>query len=988
MHPIGLLAESLFGSLNSPVFYREKIEPLCKEISRPLKRWPERFEKDLSGELCHFIGHLDGPFTRPRDVRHLARLFCSSYLMRKSLSRALYFAPYKRHVKARLIQTELVFPFQSQPALGILAAISLQDDEGERFRERHMGAAILAACPQAEILKGSFYAYQSYGDPIPVLYLEIVKKDGSRFSLKEKKQLARALPEELAKRVERTGLISFDLHREEEAVKNLALLKKELSAAPDLPQAMIFFAAQTPQYLSFKIILARTIRKAMLPLAKCFASLPLRFIVDRTNVFRNVEASIFQLRLPIDSSFLRADLSVNLYQARHDIVSLLQQAIGKVRDYNGGVFAQERDRFEEFKRSFPRIAKKDPDLLDRFFHAISPGHMQALLPLSALRSFFCMFQKILKENLTKKEDLRFQFRDRECFFEAMIRTEGSSFKQHLAGALKDEDWIGEDLATISLVHEGSHILGYLYYSHRQSDRSRFRQILRDQVRSWQKKAASFQSVRLTEQDLPVSLDPRISGDNIAERILGLLFEGLTRMGRDKKPECALAEKIEISPDGKSYLFILRRAFWNNGDRVTAQDFSYAWKKILSPNFFSRYGYLLYPIKNAKAVKEGKIGIEDIGIEVVDVNTLRVELEHPCPYFLEITAHALCFPVNERIDILNPQWPCREGEGYVCNGPFQLERNGKGHYELVKNPFYWEFRRVKLDQILIVQASGPVAMELFKKGQVDLVRCPISSRPALLRKGFDTSAQKIPTAAVAWLFINTKKIPFNNVNIRRALAAGLVREELSRSLGYPGASAFSPMLAQHRKCMDRGRIEKPKEQAKLLFARGLEELKLHPSEIPPFTIISHNQEIRRRTTAAIQQQWSDSLNISCRTEGYSWEDLFQRISNGNFEIALAYWCISINHPMATLNIFRYSTNSFSNWEHIGYQKLLQNADQEYDAERRSAYFAAAEKILIEEVPVIPLFDEHRLYFKNKNLVLDSGFNVNADFSSAYFEEMSK
>ncbi len=902
--------------------------------------------------------------------------------MRKSLNRGLYFAPHKRHVITRLIHTQLIFPFQIQPVLGILVGISLQDDEGERFRERHMSTAILSICPHVEVLKRSFYACQSYGDPVPVLYLEIIKKDGAGFSLKEKKQLAQALPEELAKRVERTGLISFDLHREEEAVKNLALLKRELRAAPALPQTMIFFAAQTPEYLSFKIILARTIGKSTPLLSKCFASLPLRFIVDRTNVFRNVEASIFQLRLPIDSSFLRLDLSVNLYQARHDVVSLLQQAIGKVRDYNGGVFAQEHDRFEEFKRSFPKIAKKDPDLLERFFQAISPGHIQALLPLSALRVFFRMFLKILKQRLSREKDIRIQTLDKEGFVLAMIRAEDASFKQYFAGALKDEQWIFEDLGIVSLVHEGSHILGYLYYSHRKTERFQFRRILHCQISRWRKKAASFQSLRLTERALPLSLDPRIGGDNLSGRVLRLMFEGLTRMGRDKKPECALAEKIEISADGTIYLFTLRRAFWNNGDKVTAHDFVYSWKKILSPNFFSSYGYLLYPIKNAKAVKEARVGIEDIGIQAPDANTLRVELEHPCPYFLEITAHSLCFPVHQRIDSLYPQWPFQEGESYPCNGPFQLKKNGKERCEFVRNPFYWDSRRIKLDHILIVKANISTAIELFKKGEVDWVRGPIPSRiPSIPHSNI--SARAICSEAVSWIVLNTRKVPFNNIHIRKALAAALMREKLVKHLEYDGTPAFSPLPAHVRQYVCSGQEEVSEECAMALFIRGLQELGIDSKEFPSFTIISHNQEIRRKTAAAIQQQWKNSLNIACKTEGCSWDDLFQRISSGNFEVGLMHWRISINDPMATLNIFRHSNDKFFQWEHEDYKRVLQSADQEKDAKRRMAYLAEAEKILIEELPVIPLFDESRSYIKSKNLVLDCGPGGDGEFSSAYF-----
>ncbi len=724
-----------------PFLYPEYMVLLSDSIGHIVNRWPDHFESDLAQEFHRFAGYLNQAFRHPRNIAHLTKLFCSHYLMRKSLNRALYFSPQMRKVETRLIHAKLQFPFRAQPVLGVAIALSL-NEETERLGERHIISAILSILPKAEIVKGSFCVYPS-ADPIRTFYLEISAEEGSRISLPERNLLKSSIADELTKRIEEFGLVTFNLHREEEVLKNVALLKRELASIPDLPQTMIFFGSQDLHSLSFHVILVRTVNKHTLPLAESFAAQPLQFILRHTKKLRNVETNVFELRIPIDSRFRRTDLSINLPQARYEALFAIRKALGNVRDYNGGLFAQQRDLLSEFKKSFPEIENKDPDLLDKFFHAISPSHMQALLHIDLLKNLFKMFLEALEIKFSKKEDSFFQSHLSERVILVMLRADDPSFKETIQEALKSEQAIDDDLITVSLAHRGSHFLGYISHSADTPPKLQFRRIVETGMQAWKKKVSNFQSLRLSLPTISLSLDPRIGGDEHSRRVLRLLFEGLTRIGKDGFPEPALAEKIEISEDKKTYCFTLRTSFWNNGDKVTAHDFAYAWKKVLSPSFSSAFAHLFYPIKNAKAIKEAKIGIEDIGIKVLDENTLKVELEHPCPYFLELTAHSLYSPVHSRIDALCPHWASQDGELYICNGPFQLKKNhAEECYELIKNRFYWDLPQIKLDRILIVQANVPTAFQLFKNGQIDWLGRPLQSWNPLFEKASAAPCENI------------------------------------------------------------------------------------------------------------------------------------------------------------------------------------------------------------------------------------------------------
>lgn len=983
MPPSTLQEKYPLDTSNALVLHDDHTALFSRSITCVLKRWPDHFESDISQEFHRFIGQLENAFKRPRHICHLTRLFCSHYLMRKSLNQHLHLSPRKRGLKIRLINTLLQFPFRVQSTLGIIVTISLHE-ENERFGERHMASAILSIVPGVEIVKRSFYACHSNLDPIHTFYLEVIKKDGTEFSLSEKKMLKQLLPTQLAKRVETLDSATFNLHREEEILKHIALLKRELISTPDLPQVMIFFAAQDLQHLSFNVILLRTLKKNTPLLHRCFATLPVQFIPDRTKLFHDVEANVFQLRMSIEASLLRTDFSINLYQARYLVLSLLHKAIGEVRDYNGGLFALEHNQFAGFKNAFSEIAQKDPDLLENFFHAISPTHMQTILHLDILKALFQLFLQASEARFSKKADYFLKSQNDGFFLLTMIRADDPSLLEHVTKALKNEPHLQDDLSSATLIHRDSHFLGFVYSSHDKANRNKCKQVIKQGVRGWSDRVNSFQSLRLSVQTFPRFLDPCFGGDEVSRKILKLLFEGLTRIGKDEKPENALAEKIEISSDGQRYVFTLKDALWSNKDKITAHDFAYAWKKVLSPNFSTAFTHLFYPIKNARAVKEGKVDIKDVGIHVLDNNTLEVELEHPCPYFLELTAHSLYSPVNARIDILHPQWSSQEGAAYVCNGPFQLKKEQNEGRELIKNPLYWDSKQIQLNEILIIQANATAACHMFKKGEIDWLGRPMQIWHPLFHTASTQKVQMLPGLSVYWAVFNVQCFPFHNLKIRQALAFALQRQNLIDALHYPASPAYNPLPCDQRQHFNM--TEENIKKSRLLLEEGLEEINLQRAQLPPLTLIYNRNELRKKTAMEMSAQWEKTLKIQCVIESCEWQDLFQRLSIGNFQIGLINWRSAIDDPIYTLNTFRYPNEkiNFAKWENADYQALLQKADQELDLEKRRTFLAAAEKILIQEMPVIPLFDELNPCIKKKNLagIIPTRCS-NIDFRYAYF-----
>ena len=268
-----------------------------------------------------------------------------------------------------------------------------------------------------------------------------------------------------------------------------------------------------------------------------------------------------------------------------------------------------------------------------------------------------------------------------------------------------------------------HSSGYIYENVNVKELTHFEKCIQQAIHKWVTKVINEQELRLSFLDIPMSLDPRLGGDEIAKYKLKMLFEGLTRIGQNSKPILALAKSVEISSDLKRYEFKLRRSVWSDGSPLIAYDFEYAWKKIL-PSFYTPFAYFFYPIKNAKAAKEGKIPLDKVGVKAINENILVVELENPTSEFWNLFL-TLYSPINHRLEELHPDWAQSGESTFVCNGPMKLIKTlTNGGFEFVKNPHYWDEKNIKLNRIHISKSNSETALAMYKNNEIDWIGHPM------------------------------------------------------------------------------------------------------------------------------------------------------------------------------------------------------------------------------------------------------------------------
>jgi ABC-type oligopeptide transport system substrate-binding subunit len=980
---------------NRPLLEDMKHAAVHRELIALIEKFPTFFDSSIFLEMGRFFSLCPKSFFTPRISRLITKILACHYLMRVRLLRQLSSYPEKRHLEIRFIRTELKFCFGSKSVLGIVLGIAPLDKH-EFFEESHILEAVQSLIPDIQCVQGSFYGHQGIGDPLCMRYIELEKKDGSRFSQNEIRLLKKELEHELRRRIEKLVPAIFMIRNEEETMRNILLLSQELKYLSDLPQVMISLDKQTSSDIFFTVILVRLLKPGMPSLSQSFQKLrdKVSFLPDRLQhvgfLRKNhpKEANVFHLKIPKDSSLLRPDYSVNFYLARQKAALFLTEAIGAFRDYNGGMILKQGELFYQFKDSFPTVAEKHSELLENFFFSLNPIETQATLPLSSLQILFKQFLEARETELQKKEQYFLKVEEKKEHVFAMIRTQDTSFKEELNAAL-----LQYELWSKSLIHTFSQVQGSLYtgliLTHPELKKHQlFIEALHEAIKNWKNRLKNLQILKLSFSHLPSSFDPRLNGDETSSALSKMLFEGLTRLNKQGKPELAIAQSVEISKDRKRYLFKLRKCYWSDGSQVTAYDFEHSWKKILSPQFSTPLCFFFYSIKNAYAVKQGLCSIEQLGVKALNNLALAVDLEYPTPEFLELTALAIYSPVHHVIDKIHPDWGLRDAEDFVCNGPFSLKKmTNHIRYEFIKNPFYWDKEKVRLEQILLSKESSQIAQAMFKNEETDWLGMPMRSWEPFFDEQPDFEMGST-FAAIHWTLFNTEKFPFNSSKLRKAFNLAVDREELTATLPNTCMPACTPLSLLHTMNHNPDSTRGNEKRALELFEEALLELEISRKQFPLITLVFCNNLIREKTAKYLVERWKQLFQIPCRAEKFEYPVFVSKLTKGDFQLATIYWKAWVDHPIYTLNIFKSRNHgiNFSKWFDPRYQALLEAAEQEEDHAKQIEHLSKAEQLLMEESPIIPLYYEREKIIKKKYLreVVYSQTTGYVDFKTSYIE----
>ncbi len=483
------------------------------------------------------------------------------------------------------------------------------------------------------------------------------------------------------------------------------------------------------------------------------------------------------------------------------------------------------------------------------------------------------------------------------------------------------------------------------------------------------------SVNMTEE--PRNMDPQKAQDTVAFKVLGHVLEGLTRLDPQGNPVPAQAESWQqISPT--KYTFKLRaNAVWSDGKPVTANDFVFAWRHGVDQKTASLYAFILFNIKNAEKINKGEAKLDTLGVKALDSKTLEVELERPTAYFLRLVAFGTFMPAREDFVKAAGEKYAADADKMLYNGPFVLaEWKHNSSMKLVKNEKYWNAANIHLNEInmpyLIRDQNSEFNM--FKDGKFDLIE---TLNKELLP---DAQANKMKinrynVGTVWYLQFNTTRKVTGNKWIRKAFNVALDRNEfVAKVVGIPGTKPIYSIVPSYMPGVSKTYGEEYPltfkdadiKTAKEYLAKGLKELGL--KELPKLAILINDNDQHKRDAEYMQSYYKKALGVDLTIDVQTFKVRLQKTTNKDYDIVKSGWGPDYLDAMTFADLHtKWNTNNDTGWSSPDYDKEIEAAMNSTDPKVRLDAIYRAEKILVDEAPIIPMFQAMRVYVQNPDLI---------------------
>lgn len=476
-------------------------------------------------------------------------------------------------------------------------------------------------------------------------------------------------------------------------------------------------------------------------------------------------------------------------------------------------------------------------------------------------------------------------------------------------------------------------------------------------------------LRIGNAGEPDTLDPHHASGTWENRIIGDMFMGLTTEAADASVIPGAAESWTVSDDGLVYTFTLRDHSWSDGTAVTADDFVFAMRRLLEPETAAEYASIMYTLKNAKALNEASMeGMENLGVAAIDDRTLEITLEYPAPYFIEQLTHYTAFPIpKHKIEELGEDWV--KPENIVSNGAYTVtEWVPNTHVRSEKNAAFYDADNVAIDSVVYYPSEERnAATKQFRADEIDLQYDFASEQIDWLKENMPDETRVSPYLGIYYYPINTAKPPFDNVDVRQALAMAIDREAITDKVLKTGeipAYSFVPPNAgdygepAYVDWQDLSYEDRVAEAKELMAGAGF-----GPDNPLELQLRYNTSENHKKVAIAVAAMWKQ-IGVQAELFNAEVKVHYNDLQQGNFDIARAGWIADYNDPQNFLYLMETDTGplNYAQFSNADYDSLMDQADVETDPAKRNDLMRQAEAIAMAEMPNIPIN-----YYISKNLV---------------------
>lgn len=460
---------------------------------------------------------------------------------------------------------------------------------------------------------------------------------------------------------------------------------------------------------------------------------------------------------------------------------------------------------------------------------------------------------------------------------------------------------------------------------------------------------------------PASIDPQLVEESAGSEIVNDLFEGLFSLDGEGKLVPAGALSYEVDQSGTVYTFKLRpEAKWSNGDPVTAADYVYGWQRAADPKTASQYSWFieLMGLKNAGDVLQGKLPPSELGVKALDEHTLQVTLKSPTSFFLKTLAHYTTFPAHKAtIEKFGQEW-VKPGN-IVSNGAYVLKEWTPNERLIAeRNPSYWNNAKTVINKVLYLEiASETAGYNRYRSGELHYTTYPLEQYRKIKQES-PGELVNVPILASYYYVFNTKRKPFDDVRVRRALSLAIDREVITDKIlgqGQIAAYSFTPPI------VDGFELKKPESQLMTKAARIekakalLTEAGYGPGKPLSVDILYNTNEGHKRIALAVASMWKQNLGVNAVLNNMEWKTMVSTLNEGDFNVSRYGWNGDYNDASTFLDIMSSSSSANSGqWKSTEYDALLAKAHDSMDAAERTRLYQEAEALIDKEAPIAPIY----------------------------------
>lgn len=472
-----------------------------------------------------------------------------------------------------------------------------------------------------------------------------------------------------------------------------------------------------------------------------------------------------------------------------------------------------------------------------------------------------------------------------------------------------------------------------------------------------------------------SMDQHIATDGLSFEVIAATIEGLYTLDADGNAIPAIAKSYDVSEDGLVYTFHLREdAKWSNGEPVTANDFVYAWRRLVDPNTASEYAFIMdvAGVKNAASVNAGEASLEELGVKAVDDSTLEVTLALPVPYFLQLMTFPSFFPMNEAFVTEKGADYAQSPDGLLANGPFKMTEWTQGHsFKVEKNDSYYDKDNVNIDGIeyKIMKDAQTAALE-FESGNLDVVR--LTGEIVDLYK--ENEAFTLIHEGYLWYIAPNEQVEeLQNVNLRQALGRAVNKEQLTETVLNDGSTvanfivpvtlATGPDGKDFRETSPNDYMTYDVEVAQEYWEKAKQELGI---ETLTLELLFEDTDSMKKCAEFIQSELQTNLpGLTIELKSQPKKNRLELMRAGDYQLGITRWGPDYADPTTYLDMFiTGSSNNYPNYSNEEYDALMNRigkGDLVYDIEARWEAMKEAEELLIaRDAAALPMYQQGNTY----------------------------